>query len=66
MTYYVKFDGGCTIVKAARAASAAKYCRDEFGREREPFYVRPATNKDIAWVRAMGGIIHDIKGKVSK
>ena len=56
--FYISFPEGCTVIYAATAASARRYAVEEFGRSNGPYTVSNAEEKDIAYVRAMGGGIH--------
>jgi hypothetical protein len=57
--YYVELEGGnATIVEAKRKATARNYARREFGNYLFAF-IRLATQEEINWNAAMGGIVHN-------
>lgn len=56
--YVVKLDNGVTIVKAKSIAIARKWAYSYFGSSKSPQTLY-ATEKDLDWVRSMGGTIHE-------
>lgn len=68
--YKVDIDGNMytTIVSADNIASARDYASTYFGKMHEP-YVTEASDKDVSWVKTMGGAVHtasNIKGSIIK
>jgi hypothetical protein len=57
--YYFQHDAGCGLRAAQSAASAFKSLRGEFGTHFGAIMVRHATERDVAWVRGMGGCLPD-------
>ncbi len=53
--YYVSTGRGCCIRRGGSAASVERSVLLEVGTANGPVKVRKATEKDIAWVRSMGG-----------
>ena len=59
--YSITLDSGWrqTLVEARSPAQAKRYAIDEFGRHLAPYSIERATDKDVAWVKGMGGRIHE-------
>ena len=57
--YYVEFDCGCSLVRAPDVDSAEMFLEREFGRRNGPYHGKKATEDDEAYVRAMGGKVHE-------
>lgn len=61
--FYIETNRGCGLRRAHRLSSARKMAEREVGisNVRE---VREATERDIAWVRGMGGYVPQIMGNI--
>jgi len=57
-TYYVDCGMGCTLINASDSDKAEAFAQSLFGLLNGPYWVREATDEDLAWVEAMGGRIH--------
>lgn len=57
--YNVEFRLGQALVDADDAEKAKAYAQTEWGRMNGPYKVTKATKEDEAWVKGMGGIVHD-------
>ena len=58
-TYAVTFMMGLTLVKGRDRTDAERKAERLFGTAHGPYRAKVATPEDDAYVRAMGGVIHE-------
>lgn len=57
MIFYVETGIGCALIKASSIDQAEKKVISEVGTYNGVQRIRVATEEDIAWVKAMGGLV---------
>lgn len=57
--YNVEFRLGQALVNAENIEAARDYAKQEWGNHNGPYKVTKATKQDEAWVKGMGGMVHD-------
>lgn len=56
----VNMNYGQLLAKGTTKEKVKKYLQKEYGSSGGPYYIKEATEDDIAWVKYMNGIIHEV------